>query len=210
MQPCTEAPWRPAEGTSRVRDATRIRRQRSSPTSAPPTRRVAEPSRSWTRSRSTPIPRRRRLEQASHIRIRRRSGSPTMQSSSGCSARRSTGPARRDRACRSFTTSSGRDGDPSREGGRLHRHGAGDDASRRRAHPGPHLRAGARYGGLPAQRARTAALPRPRRGCAHGLAVGRVLRRRNAQVLARAGADRRPASAGNEADGLPRGVTFPL
>ena len=80
------------------------------------------------------------------------------------------------------------------EGGALRRHGAGDDASRRRAGSGRGLRTGDQARVLPVERRRHPPLPRPRRARPQRLAVGPLLPGRDAEVVAR----RRPRHDGRD------------
>ena len=90
--------------------------------------------------------------------------------------------AGRDDAARPLRRVRRRVADPGRQGEGLHRRRAGDDEARRRDHPGAVLRAGAAARVLPAERDRNPPLPLPGRGGARELAVGRLLRRRDAEV----------------------------
>ena len=74
----------------------------------------------------------------------------------------------------------------------LHRCRGPDRPSRRPGDAGPLLPAGARAGVLPAERAGVPRLLAPRRERAPGLAVGRLLRRRDAEVEPGGSARRRP------------------
>ena len=76
----------------------------------------------------------------------------------------------------------GRVEDPGREAEGLHRGRAADDEARRRDHAGRLLRARPPARVLPAERRRHPPLPLAGRACACELAVGRLLRGRNAEV----------------------------
>ena len=148
--------------------------------SASPIAPAAAPDPSWTPSSSTL---RRQLEPAPSTAhpTTRRSVSPTTTSSLRFSARRST-----DRAAGStlpiFYGEFGVESEiPVEQGGPLHGHRAGDDATRQRGDAGRVLRAGARALVLPAHGRRRAPLPLARRARASGLAVGGPLRRRDAE-----------------------------
>ena len=80
------------------------------------------------------------------------------------------------------------------EGSAVRRHGAGDDASRRRSGAGGGLCAGDQARVLPVERRRHPPLPRPRRDRARRLAVRPLLPRRDAEVVAR----RRPRHDGRD------------
>ena len=131
---------------------------------------------------SIPTPTTPRRARTSRIRTRRRSASRTTGSSSGCWPRRSTGPPSLARRCRSSTTSSGSSRSSPRQEGPLLGDRADDDAAGRRANRRPRTTTSG-FESPSASRtvAGHPALPFARRASALQLAVGRVLRGRDAE-----------------------------